>query len=158
MSMIPLGASSCARKVISRSTEQWRIFVKTWFYLCVHFFCHGEYMKVQKTAIFTLHVALCYRNRSHSQDSGSDLPSDSQGKNSNSNSTSRGSTGASGNQGKQSKVDKVKELDLSVHVEIENDDITDDESDNQDNYSCNRMRSNITYKLHVTLMTTFDFK
>ena len=59
MSMIPLGASSCAGKVISRSTEQWRIFVKTWFYLCVHFF-HGEYMKVHKTAIFTLHVALCY--------------------------------------------------------------------------------------------------
>ena len=45
MSMIPLGASSCARKAISQSTEQWRIFVKTWFYLCVHF-CHGKYMKV----------------------------------------------------------------------------------------------------------------
>ena len=61
MSMIPLGASSCAHKAISRSTEQWRIFVKTWFYLCVRFFfCHGKYMKVCKTAIFTLHVALCY--------------------------------------------------------------------------------------------------
>ena len=51
MSMIPLGASSCACKTISWSTEQWRIFVKTWFYLCVHF-CHGKYMKVHKTAIF----------------------------------------------------------------------------------------------------------
>ena len=60
MSMIPLGASSCARKAISWSTEQWGIFVKTWFYLCVRF-CHGEYMKVHKTAIITLHVALCYK-------------------------------------------------------------------------------------------------
>ena len=51
MSMIPLGASSCAHKAISWSTEQWRIFVKTWFYLCVHF-CHGKYMKVHETAIF----------------------------------------------------------------------------------------------------------
>ena len=51
MSMIPLGVSPCARKAISWSTEQWRILVKTWFYLCVHF-CHGEYMEVYKTAIF----------------------------------------------------------------------------------------------------------
>ena len=49
--MILLGASSCARKAISWSTEQWRIFVKAWFYLCVCF-CHGKYMKVRKTAIF----------------------------------------------------------------------------------------------------------
>ena len=64
MSMIPLGASSCARKAISWSTEQWRILVKTWFYLCVRF-CHGEYMKIHKTAIFTLHVALCYKGMGH---------------------------------------------------------------------------------------------
>ena len=38
MSMIPLGASSCARKTISRSTEQWRIFVKTWFVTFVSVF------------------------------------------------------------------------------------------------------------------------
>ena len=30
-SMIPLGASSCARKTILWSTEQWRLFIKTWF-------------------------------------------------------------------------------------------------------------------------------
>ena len=54
MSMIPLGASSCARKAISQSTEQWRIFVKTWFYLCVHF-CHGEYMKFAKL-LFLLYM------------------------------------------------------------------------------------------------------
>ena len=60
MSMIPLGASSCARKTISRSTEQWRIFVKTWLYLCVRL-CHGKYMRVhEKLLFFNLHVALCY--------------------------------------------------------------------------------------------------
>ena len=51
MSMILLGASSCARKAISRSTEQWRIFFKTWFYLCVRF-CHGKYMKVHENCYF----------------------------------------------------------------------------------------------------------
>ena len=62
MSMIPLGTSSCARKTISQSTEQWRIFVKTWFYLCVRF-CHGKYMKVRKTVIlyFTCSVMLHFK-------------------------------------------------------------------------------------------------
>ena len=60
MSMIPLGASSCARKTISRSTEQRRIFVKTRLCLCVCL-CHGKYMRVhEKLLFFTLHVALCY--------------------------------------------------------------------------------------------------
>ena len=58
--MIPLGASSCARKTILRSTEQWRIFVKTMFNLCVHL-CHGKYLNVHKKLLFyNLHVALCY--------------------------------------------------------------------------------------------------
>ena len=37
-SMIPLGASSCAHKTILQSTEQWRIFVKTWFLTFVSVF------------------------------------------------------------------------------------------------------------------------
>ena len=60
MSMIPLGASSCAHKTISRSTEWWRIFVNTFlFFICFTFasvFCHGKYMKVHETAIFTLYM------------------------------------------------------------------------------------------------------
>ena len=65
MSMIPLGASSCARKTILPSTEQCRIFVKAWiFNLCVHL-CYGKYLKVhessRKLLFFNLHVALCYR-------------------------------------------------------------------------------------------------
>ena len=59
MTMIPLGASSCAHKTISWSTEWWRIFVKTWLYLCVHF-CHGKYMKVHETAIFHFTCSVCY--------------------------------------------------------------------------------------------------
>ena len=38
MSMIPFGASSCACKTISQSTEQWRIFVKTGFLTFVSVF------------------------------------------------------------------------------------------------------------------------
>ena len=64
MSMIPLGASSCAHKTISRSTEQWRIFVNTWFYLCVHF-CHGKYMKVHETAIFHFTCSVMLQNFMH---------------------------------------------------------------------------------------------
>ena len=57
MSMIRLGASSCARKTISQSTEQWRIFLRLGFNLCVHL-SHGKYLKVHKKLL--LHVALCY--------------------------------------------------------------------------------------------------
>ena len=58
MSMIPHVASSCARKTISRSTEQWRIFVKTWFVTFVSVIVMVE--SSRKTANFTLHVVLCY--------------------------------------------------------------------------------------------------
>ena len=61
MSMIPLGASSCARKTILQSTEQWRIFVKTWFLTFVSIFAMVSTWEFTKTAIFNLHVALCYR-------------------------------------------------------------------------------------------------
>ena len=52
--MIPLGASSCACKTILRSTEQWRIFVKTWFLTFV-------LESSQKLLFYNLHVALCHK-------------------------------------------------------------------------------------------------
>ena len=56
MSMIPLGASSCAHKTILRSTEQWRIFVKTWFFnLCVRL-CYGKYLKVHENCYFLIYM------------------------------------------------------------------------------------------------------
>ena len=58
--MIPLGASSCARKTILWSTEQWRIFVKTWFLTFVSVFAWQVLESSRKTTIFNLHVALCY--------------------------------------------------------------------------------------------------
>ena len=58
--MIPLGASSCACKTILWSTEQWKIFVKTWFFnLCVRL-CHGKYLKVHEKLLFSIYTALCY--------------------------------------------------------------------------------------------------
>ena len=54
MSMIPLGASSCACKTILRSTEQWI------FNLCIRL-CYGKYLKVHENCyFFNLHVVLCY--------------------------------------------------------------------------------------------------
>ena len=60
MSMIPLGASSCARKTILQSTEQWRIFVKTWFLTFESVFAMVSTQKFTKTAIlsFTCSVML----------------------------------------------------------------------------------------------------
>ena len=60
MSMIPLGASSCAHKTILRSTEQWRIFVKTWFLTFMSVFVMVSTWKFTKTAILQFTCSMCY--------------------------------------------------------------------------------------------------
>ena len=62
MSMIPLGASSCARKPFYSLLNSGEYLLRPGFFfnLCVCL-CYGKYLKVhEKLLFYNLHVVLCY--------------------------------------------------------------------------------------------------